>query len=77
MVLAGLGLGSLGLGGWIQGHKVWFLTAALGLISVSIFMAIRERKRTGRNTGLVVAAFALLLTLSLLAYNRLRYGYFM
>jgi hypothetical protein len=77
LILASFGLGSMALGGWLQSHKGLFLTVALSLMTLSFISAIREKKKTGKNTGLVIFASALLITAGLLSYNKIRYGYFM
>ena len=50
---------------------------ALGLGTLSFWAAWRSAGRTGRKGGLVLAALALAVTVSLLAYNKVRFGYFM
>lgn len=67
----------MGIGQWIPAHKKWFLAAALGLMALSLYAAFREKIRSGKNLGLVVTAVALLVTVSLLFYKWVRYGYFM
>jgi len=46
-------------------------------MSFSLFQAVKEKKKTGKSTGLILFAIALTATASLLSYTKLRYGYFM
>lgn len=64
----------MGLGRWVPGHRGWFLAGALGLISLALHAALREKRRTGKNNGLVAAGLALLVIISLLAYDLVRPG---
>jgi hypothetical protein len=45
-------------------------------MSLSLFSAIREKKKNGKKTGLVIFSVALIITLSLLAYTKMKYGSF-
>jgi hypothetical protein len=72
-----LGLGSVAVGRWITGHKWLFLSIALSLMTLSLISAIHEKRKHGKDTGLIVFATALLITAALLSYNKIRYGYFM
>lgn len=71
-----MGLGSAALGRWIQGNKEVFLAGAVAMMSLSLFSAIQEKRKKGKNTGLVVFAVAMVITTALLFYNKVRYGYF-
>jgi len=61
-----LGLGSVAVGTWIPQHKGLLSLAALFFMALSLIGALREKKKTGSNTGLVLFGTALLLTLLLL-----------
>ena len=65
------------MGSWMKSHKGLFLTVALSLMTLSLISAIQEKRKKGKNTGLVIFASALLITTALLSYNKIRYGYFM
>jgi len=45
-------------------------------MSLSFFSAIREKKKNGKNTGLIIFSVALVFTLSLWAYTKMKYGSF-
>ena len=77
MILASLGLGSAAMSRWIQGHKEVFFAVALSLMTLSLFSAIREKKVHGKNTGLIIFSGALVITATLLSYNKVKYGYFL
>ncbi|NIQ96042.1 MAG: hypothetical protein GWN87_18920, partial [Desulfuromonadales bacterium] len=49
---------------------------AVAMMGLSLFSAIREKRKRGKNTGLVVFAVALVVTTALLLYNKVRFGYF-
>jgi len=76
VVLASFGLGSAAISRWVPQHKGLFLLAAILLISLSLFTAVREKKKTGKNTGLILFSVALVLSLLLFSYSKSRYGYF-
>ena len=76
IVLASLGIGSVAMGRWIQTHKETFLAIAISLMALSLFTAVREKKRTGKNTGLITFAMAFAIAALLLSYTKIRYGYF-
>jgi len=61
---------------WIQAHKLTFFSLAIAMMSLSLFSAVREKRRKGKNAGLVAFATALVITALLLSYNKIRYGYF-
>jgi len=66
-VLASFGLGSAAVGKWVPDHKGLFFLLATLLMSLSLFSAVREKKKTGKNIGLILSAVAILLSLLLLA----------
>jgi hypothetical protein len=47
-----LGLGSVAMSRWLQSHKPTFFSVALVMMALSLLSAIREKKKTGKNTGL-------------------------
>ena len=53
-----------------------FFSLAIAMMSLSLFSAVREKRRKGKNAGLVAFATALVITALLLSYNKIRYGYF-
>lgn len=57
------------VGQWIPAHKGVLLLVAILFMSLSLFGAIREKVKTGRNTGLVISIFSLVITAVLLAYG--------
>jgi len=61
---------------WIKNNKGVFLTVAVTMMSLSLFSAIQEKRKKGKNTGLIVFACAMVVTTALLFYNKVRYGYF-
>jgi hypothetical protein len=77
LVLASLGLGSFAVSRWIQTHKLTFFSIALSMMTLSLVSAIRDKRKRGKNTGLIAFGSALLITAILLGYNKVRYGFFM
>jgi predicted Na+-dependent transporter len=75
LILASLGLGSATIGQWIPRHKGWFLAIASLMLLLSLFSALRERKRIGKNTGLIIFALALIVTLGLF-HTKIASGFF-
>jgi len=75
-LLASFGLGSAAVGQWVPNHKGLFFLLAILLMSLSLFTAVREKKKTGKNTGLLLFSVALLLSILIFSYSRLRYGSF-
>ena len=69
LVLASLGLGSAVIGQWIPTHKGILLLVAILLMSLSLYGGIREKIKTGRNTGLVISIASLVITAVLIAYG--------
>jgi hypothetical protein len=63
------------MGRWVQTHKGAFLIGAGALMSLSLYVAIREKKKDCQNTGLIFFGLALLVTISLITYTKIRYGY--
>ena len=61
---------------WIQSNKEVFLVGAVAMMSLSLFSAIQEKRKKGKNTGLIVFGFAMVITTALLLYNKVRFGYF-
>ena len=66
----------MAVGEWVQKNKIVFLAIALSLMTLSFGAAIYEFKKKDNLTGLIVFSFALVITASLLSYNKIRYGYF-
>jgi len=66
----------MAIGEWIQNHKIVFFAGALSLMTMSLVAAIQEKKKKGKNTGLIIFGIALVITSALLSYNKIRYGYF-
>ena len=60
---------------WIQTHKLTFLAIALSMITLSLFSAINEKRKKKTNTGLIAFGFAMAITVFLLSYNKLKYGF--
>ena len=71
-----MGLGSIAVSRWLQSHKVLFLSVALSMMTLSLLSAVREKRTKGKNTGLVAFGAALAITVFLLSYNKIRYGFF-
>ena len=71
-----MGLGSAAMGSWIQNNKEVFLGGAVAMMGLSLFSAIQEKRKKGKNTGLIVFGFAMVVTTALLLYNKVRFGYF-
>jgi hypothetical protein len=71
-----LGLGSVAMGNWIKSHKEVFLAFAIFLMALSLTSAVRDKIKKGNNTGLIIFSIASVVTLSLLFYNKIMYGYF-
>jgi hypothetical protein len=46
-------------------------------MALSLALALRERRKTGKNTALVIFAGAFAVTVAILGYYRIRYGYFL
>ena len=44
-------------------------------MSISLFVAVREKKEKCKNTGLIFFAVAVTITLALIVYTRIKYGY--
>ena len=65
------------MGQWLQSHKKLFLASAVFMLSLSLFSAVHEKKKQDANTGLIIFAIVAALTLALLSYNKIRFGYFM
>jgi len=61
---------------WIKSHKEVFLTFAIFLMGLSLTSAVRDKIKKGNNTGLIIFSIASVVTLSLLFYNKIMYGYF-
>jgi hypothetical protein len=72
-----LGLGSFAASRWIQTHKLAFFSIAISMMALSLFSAINEKKKRNTNTGLIAFGLAMAITVFLLGYNKLRYGFFM
>jgi len=64
------------MGTWLKSHKEIFLTVALLLMTLSFVSAVQEKMKKGKNTGLVIFFIASTITVSLLSYNKIKYGYF-
>lgn len=47
------------------------------MMGLSLFSAIQEKRKKGKNTGLVVFGVAMVITTALLLYNKVRFGYFL
>jgi len=47
------------------------------MMALSLFSAINEKKKKNTNTGLIAFGLAMAITVFLLGYNKLRYGFFM
>lgn len=58
-------------------HKALFLAASIAMVSLSLWSAVRERRRTGRSRGIALVVAALVATAVLLLWNLARYGSFM
>jgi hypothetical protein len=71
-----LGLGSVAMGNWIKSHNEVFLAFAIFLMLLSLTSAVRDKIKKGNNTGLIIFSIASVVTLSLLFYNKIMYGYF-
>jgi len=65
------------MGNWIKSYKEVFLAFALLLMALSLTSAVRDKIKKGNNTGLIIFSIASVVTLSLLFYNKIMYGYFM
>jgi NhaP-type Na+/H+ or K+/H+ antiporter len=74
LILASLGIGSAAMGSWIQNNKEVFLTLSLFLVILSFASAIHEKRKKGKNTGLIIFAIALVVTSVLLSYNKVKFG---
>jgi len=61
---------------WIKNHKEVFLAFAIILMGLSLTSAVRDKIKKNNNTGLIIFSFAFVVTLSLLFYNKIMYGYF-
>jgi len=61
---------------WIKNHKEVFLAFAIILMVLSLTSAVRDKIKKDNNTGLIIFSFAFVVTLSLLFYNKIMYGYF-
>ena len=46
------------------------------MMTLSLFSAIQEKRKKQRNTGLIAFGLALAITVFLLSYNKIKYGYF-
>jgi len=46
-------------------------------MGLSLTSAVRDKIKKGNNTGLIIFSFAFVVTLALLFYNKIMYGYFM
>lgn len=77
VTLASLGLGGATIGLWVTRHRIWFFPLALLLLAVSLLAALREKKKTGKNSGIIIFLLALLITLGLLLYTKITSGYFL
>ena len=64
------------MGNWITDHKEIFLTGAILLMTLSFAAAIHEKRKKGKNSGLLFFSIALVITTLLLTYNKIKYGYF-
>jgi hypothetical protein len=71
VVLASFGLGSATVGKWVPNHKGLFFLFAIFFMSLSLFTAVREKMKTGKNTGLILFSIAMILSLLLLYYSQL------
>jgi hypothetical protein len=45
-------------------------------MALSLTSAVRDKIKKGNNTGLIIFSIASVVTLSLLFYNKIMYGYF-
>ncbi len=59
------------MGSWIKSNKEVFLGGALFLMALSLFSAIQEKRKKGKNTGIIVFVIALIITTFLLFFNRI------
>jgi hypothetical protein len=64
------------MGNWLKSHKEVFLALAVLLMTLSLASAIRDKIKKGKNTGLIIFSIASVVTVSLLFYNKIKYGYF-
>jgi hypothetical protein len=64
------------MGNWIKSHKEVFLAFAVLLMCLSLASAVRDKIKKGDKTGLIIFSIASAVTLSLLFYNKIMYGYF-
>lgn len=46
------------------------------MMTLSLIAAVREKRTKGKNTGLAAFGAALVITVFLLSYNKIRYGFF-
>lgn len=46
------------------------------MMTLSLVSAVREKRIKGKNTGLAAFGAALVITIFLLSYNKIRFGYF-
>ena len=72
-----MGLGSFAVSRWIQTHKLTFFSIAISMMTLSLFSAVQEKRKKQKNTGLVAFGLALFITAFLLAYNKMKYGFFL
>lgn len=63
------------MGQWVPSHKGIFPWVALGMMSLSLVFALREKKKTGSNKGLVVFALALVVSVTLILYTVVKEGF--
>jgi hypothetical protein len=64
------------MGNWIKSHKEIFLAFAIFLMALSLASAVKDKIKKGNNTGLIIFSLASVVSLSLLFYNKIMYGYF-
>jgi len=64
------------MGNWIKSHKEVFGVFAILLMVLSLTSAVRDKMKKANNTGLIIFSIAFVVTLSLLFYNKIMFGYF-
>ena len=69
-----MGLGSFAVSRWIQTNKLTFFSIAISMMALSLYSAIREKKKKNTNTGLIAFGLAMAITGFLLSYNIIKYG---
>jgi hypothetical protein len=47
------------------------------MMTLSLVSAIREKRNKGKNTGLIAFGAALIISVFLLSYNKVKYGFFL